>query len=409
MFTPEKLEELRTQNRARSIETIKRVRAEANATESSGAPDGPGDTAREPGGSEQRVKAIKLEDELKLLKYYQTRIQHICRGMSFPVKVQATAISFLKRFYLSFSSLDHDPKNIMLTVIYLAGKAEESYISAEEFCRVVKQDQQAVLRNELAVLQGLKFDLVVYNPYRPLEGFFQDLEEWRTDPEGGCPDAQLQKAEAAHITKAKQAAKAAVDALMLTDAPLLFSPGQIALAALRSGFRAAELSSASYLARVAKQAPQAGGAADAGGPEARLEQLKAALASIDVFGAAGAKPVNDDEVRKIDRRLKACHNPLLDPESAAYKRAQQQQDKEQRHNRELKVQARHAATQAAEAQLLGMSAHVTQANGQHALPTISEGQPAALAEPAADLGSMDVPEGQPAKRRKSEDQKGLLH
>lgn len=29
---------------------------------------------------------------------------------------------FLKRAYLSFSALDHDPKNVMLACIYVAGK-----------------------------------------------------------------------------------------------------------------------------------------------------------------------------------------------------------------------------------------------------------------------------------------------
>ena len=41
---------------------------------------------------------------------------------------------------------------------------------------------------------------------------------------------------------------AAVDALMLTDAPLLFPPGQLALAALRSGMKAVSDSQASLLA-----------------------------------------------------------------------------------------------------------------------------------------------------------------
>lgn len=39
------------------------------------------------------------------------------------------------------------------------------------------------------------------------------------------------------MLKAKGAAFAAVDALLLTDAPLLYSPSQLALAALRAGFR----------------------------------------------------------------------------------------------------------------------------------------------------------------------------
>jgi hypothetical protein len=49
--------------------------------------------------------------------------QGLCRALGFPTKVLAAALVFLKRFYLAFSVLDHDPKNFMLTCIYLAGKA----------------------------------------------------------------------------------------------------------------------------------------------------------------------------------------------------------------------------------------------------------------------------------------------
>ena len=38
------------------------------------------------------------------------------------------------------------------------------------------------------------------------------------------------------MTDARRAARAAADALLLTDAPLLFPPGQLGLAAMRSGF-----------------------------------------------------------------------------------------------------------------------------------------------------------------------------
>lgn len=39
------------------------------------------------------------------------------------------------------------------------------------------------------------------------------------------------------LKKVKSKALSAIDALMLTDAPLLFPPGQLALAALRSGLK----------------------------------------------------------------------------------------------------------------------------------------------------------------------------
>lgn len=44
--------------------------------------------------------------------------------------------------------------------------------------------------------------------------------------------------ESQQLSRVRAKSLAAVDALMLTDAPLLFPPGQLALAALRSGMKA---------------------------------------------------------------------------------------------------------------------------------------------------------------------------
>jgi len=48
---------------------------------------------------------------------------------------------------------------------------------------------------------------------------------------------------------AKGAARAAADALMLTDASLLFPPGQLALAAMRSGFNKVRKACVCYVMR----------------------------------------------------------------------------------------------------------------------------------------------------------------
>ena len=69
-----------------------------------------------------KMKPIRLEEESRLCKYYQGKMQQVCKALTFPDKVAAAALLFFKRFYLAFSSLDHDPKNIMLTCIYLACK-----------------------------------------------------------------------------------------------------------------------------------------------------------------------------------------------------------------------------------------------------------------------------------------------
>jgi len=172
-------------------------------------------------------------------------------------------------------------------VSVLARQVEEAYMSADELSRVVQQDPGGVLRMELVLLKGLGFDLIVHTPLRPLDGFFQDLAASR---DGAAPDSnsaapaaaaaaapdgaqghsngsaagqgvvlgpyasQLwQSAEGApaaapldsglralsdkQLAQARSAAGAAADSLMLTDAPLMFPPGQLALAAMRAAFR----------------------------------------------------------------------------------------------------------------------------------------------------------------------------
>ena len=63
----------------------------------------------------------------------------------------------------------------------------------------------------------------------------QDLAAWKADAKQA--DEALHRLDVVGMSKARSAAQAALDALMLTDAPLLYSPSLMALAALRAGFR----------------------------------------------------------------------------------------------------------------------------------------------------------------------------
>jgi cyclin H len=70
----------------------------------------------------RKLRPPSLEEEAALLKYYAGKAQDMCRAFGFPVKVQAAGVVFLQRFYLRASPLAHDPKDILLAAIYLAGK-----------------------------------------------------------------------------------------------------------------------------------------------------------------------------------------------------------------------------------------------------------------------------------------------
>lgn len=77
-----------------------------------------------PGDGEHQ--AVTVEDERKLLRFYDGEIAKLCARLKYPAKVKATAIMYLKRFYLYNSCINIPPTRIMLTSIYLAGKVTSS-------------------------------------------------------------------------------------------------------------------------------------------------------------------------------------------------------------------------------------------------------------------------------------------
>ncbi|CAM6103517.1 unnamed protein product [Calypogeia fissa] len=239
---------------------------------------------------------LSLEEELLVQKYYERKIQEVCAAFSFPNKIQATAIFYFKRFYLNWSVMEHDPKHIMLTCIYLSCKVEEFHVSAEELGKGIQQDPQVLLKNEMTVLQGLDFELIVYTPYRALDGYAFDL----TNSARRMGVTSLN-----HIQELRDAARFEVDAMMLTNAPLLFTPGQLAMAALRKANREERKVD---LERYMK------GLSESLALEHSYSELASALDAIDAV-VMDNKQTAEAEVKRIDRKLKICRNPGLQDEN----------------------------------------------------------------------------------------------
>lgn len=92
-------------------------------------------------------------------------------------------------------------------------------------------------------LQGLKFDLIVFSPYKAVDGFLEDVRQAAAEAhsnDGAAAAARhdpgLAGLDEGLLARARAAAYAAADTLMLSDAPLLHAPGRLALAAVRSAF-----------------------------------------------------------------------------------------------------------------------------------------------------------------------------
>lgn len=135
--------------------------------------------------------------------------------MKLPEKVVSTACTYLQRFYIRNSCLEYDPQGIVLTCLYVAAKVEDCYVSAEHIHTVGGIPEEVILKSELPLLQGLEFDLQVHPVHKALDG----LLAIQCDG-GGQKDNNV----------ALQA-KENVKEFLLTDAIMLFTPGQLALKA----------------------------------------------------------------------------------------------------------------------------------------------------------------------------------
>ncbi|KAK9292598.1 hypothetical protein L1049_020572 [Liquidambar formosana] len=297
IFTPQDLIEKYTAANQRAIQALEKYgtsRMEVDVDGSLSYAE-PQINAKENAEKHSRAKPLDIEEEKRLRIFYEFKIQEVCEAFHFPHKIQATALMYFKRFYLQWSVMEHHPKNITLTCIYAACKIEENHVSAEELGKGISQDHQMILNNEMIVYQAwiclifyfsLEFDLIVYAPYRSIEGFVDDMEEFCQAKNG-----QLQKLKDLHET-----AKVEVDKIMLTDAPLLFPPGQLALAALRGSNEVHKvLDFERYLRSVLSRQHSAH----------TISELTESLNAIYTW-VAGLKVPTAEDMKKIDRKVKNC-------------------------------------------------------------------------------------------------------
>nr|AAD02871.1 CAK associated cyclinH homolog [Populus tremula x Populus tremuloides] len=289
IFTPQQLAEKykATNNRAKQmLEKYGTTRMRVDVDGSLSYPE-PQVNMTENADKHSRSKPISVEEEQFMRVYYEYKLREVCSAFYFPHKIQATALLYFKRFYLQWSVMEHDPKHVMLTCIYAACKIEENHVSAEELGKGISQDHQMILNYEMIVYQSLEFDLIVYAPYRSVEGFVADIEEF-------CHPTDE------NIEKLKEIAVAEVDKIMLTDAPVMFPPGQLALAALQSANEMHRvLDFERYLESVLSRQNSAH----------MISEISESLHAVEKWVRKYSFPT-DKDMKHINRKLKSCwgHN-----------------------------------------------------------------------------------------------------
>lgn len=144
----------------------------------------------------------------------------------------------------------------------------------------------------------------------------QELEQLRTQ-RSPLLDVAICDATPNQLVAAHAAARSAVSTLLLSDAPLLFPPGLLAVAALRSGMRSVPLPYPKLLAHLASKAVDVSGGAGQQLPQGMSDPGDALRAALDQVDALVVKqqwskmPGLEARATDIDLRIKLWKDPSL--------------------------------------------------------------------------------------------------
>ncbi|KAM6498242.1 Cyclin-like protein [Amanita muscaria] len=259
--------------------------------------------AAEPGSS-ANVSFLDADEELLLVKLYVSKIPQLCALFRFPEEVEATAITYLKRFYLRNTVMDWHPKSVMLTALFLATKTTNNPISIEAYAsHIPKTAPSDVLDLEFLVAQSLGFEFAVWHAHRALWGIWLDLQVIRDNFPGDPIKLPMSAYDAAlgHIRTSR-----------LTDTEFIYAPSQIALAAL-------SLVAPDTATKWADTKVSADTDTSAVSLPSMVESIKSLILS-------SGKIPDVESVREVDRRLRICKNPEKVPGTKAYlaKRAEEE-------------------------------------------------------------------------------------
>jgi len=236
---------------------------------------------------------LSAAEEVLLVHACAEKALSVCHAQGLPPRVGDTAALFLQRLYTRTSLARRDPLVSLCACILLAAKVEEHWAPAfaERLCAHLHVDAGRVLAFEAALLAELRFDIRVFLPRRALEGLLT------SEPRlAGLADE----------------ARWLLQPAAVSDALLLFTPAQVALAVLRlaaarhtdgNGQQQPPPSSPSLLRVVDYFALQTLAASDA----AKHAALAAAVSKVEALIAAVVdSPPSREQIDDIDRRLKSA-------------------------------------------------------------------------------------------------------
>lgn len=328
-YTKTQLDKIR--NETNQLATQKVRAAFRRARDRNGSNDNDDDHDNRNGDS---IDTLTITEELEIVRWGCTKITQIASTMDHPppFSIIATAIQYLRRFYLTNSPMTYHPKQIVVCAFYLALKAEHYYTSLSKFVGQLHDVREEDVRApEFLLMQGLRFTFDVRHPMRGLEGGVAEMRARKGEVAclHGKSEAEVKaRLDAVHY-RARQLLKGAAQ---MTDAYFLFTPPQIWLAAV---YVVDRVLAEDFVDSIVERIRNGRRLVDEGAEEEGKEKFRVRLLGTVSECArllAEYKSPDDDkglekELRRIGRKLAKCQDPeRLDIVSVAKVKAAEKRD-----------------------------------------------------------------------------------
>lgn len=214
---------------------------------------------------------------------------------------QATAVQYIKRFYVTNSCMTYDPKTLLKTALFFATKTENHYFRLTKFAEAITATKpEEILASEFLLTQGLRFTFDVRHPFRALEGAVMELQAMANGQIPGVGELRGmdRRVKEAH-GKAREYLKTSA---LLTDVYFHYTPSQIMMASLLIADR--QLISL-YLG--SKLPPSSANAAISAKLMDALDRCAEMLQSM----APGREQSSEEkkELSALAKKLRKCRNP----------------------------------------------------------------------------------------------------
>eukprot|EP00475_Leptophrys_vorax_P031137 TRINITY_DN4709_c0_g1_i2.p2 TRINITY_DN4709_c0_g1~~TRINITY_DN4709_c0_g1_i2.p2 ORF type:complete len:372 (-),score=114.52 TRINITY_DN4709_c0_g1_i2:194-1309(-) len=262
--------------------------------------------------------AMTFEEAQQLKRLCLKDISKRCQDFGFHsfFSTGATALAYFNRFYTKHSVLEYNPYSIAIACIYLASKAEESWIRIEELSERSKLSPLIIAEHELFVLDGIDFHLRVHHPYRPLKGFINLLKAKQVV--GGRAQAETTQI----CNEVLAQATKVVDLTTPTNLLMFYTPPQIALACLLHCLR--EMAQSSVVPQDIEERLWDLYEFQSGDNVSRTEELKETVEKIisvilQEEGKMDSHAVDVKLMTELMGKWKIFHDPTKNPESQTFK------------------------------------------------------------------------------------------